>query len=134
MKRVNDGNLLYVDPGLAKQAITGRKPGDARDGVKLNENFVSWASVWPKLEKQIADRKVKTDTTLMGWIGDNYKPSSSPDGWQDAPSFSNRVRETPESVAIILGGRTMRVADPAIAIEKLDAKINRYSELLKCLQ
>ena len=134
MKRVNDGNLLYVDPGLAKQAITGRKPGDARDGVKLNENFVSWASVWPKLEKQIADRKVKTDTTLMGWIGDNYKPSSSPDGWQDAPSFSNRVRETPESVAIIVSGRTMRVPDPTGALEKLDAKINRYSELLKCLQ
>jgi len=134
MKRVNDGNLLYVDPGLAKQAITGRKPGDARDGVKLNENFVSWASVWPKLEKQIADRKVKTDTTLMGWIGDNYKPSSSPDGWQDAPSFSNRVRETPESVAIIVSGRTMRVPNPAGAVEKLDAKINRYSELLKCLQ
>ena len=77
---------------------------------------------------------VKTDTTLMGWIGDNYKPSSSPDGWQDAPSFSNRVRETPESVAIIVSGRTMRVPNPAGAVEKLDAKINRYSELLKCLQ
>jgi hypothetical protein len=53
--------------------------------------------VWPKLEKMIADRKVKTDINLMGWIGDNFKPSSSPQGWEDAPAFSRRAQtETPE--------------------------------------
>lgn len=35
---------------------------------------------------------------------------------------------------IIVGGRTLRIPDPAGAVETLDAKINRYSELLKCLQ
>jgi hypothetical protein len=93
MKRINDGNLLYLDPGLAKQALTGRKTGDA----KLNGSFVSWPGVWPKLEKMISERRVKTDVNLMRWIGDNYKPSSSPQGWQDAPAFSRRVKtDTPE--------------------------------------
>lgn len=95
MKRINDGNLLYVDPGLAKQALTGRKSGDA----KLNGSFVSWPAVWPKLEKMIADRKVKTDVNLMGWIGDNYKPSSSPQGWEDAPAFSQRAKAEDKEVA-----------------------------------
>jgi hypothetical protein len=45
----------------------------------------------------ISERRVKTDVNLMRWIGDNYKPSSSPQGWQDAPAFSNRVKtDTPE--------------------------------------
>lgn len=88
MRRINEGNLLYVDPALAKQAVTGRADGS---GVKANAAFVSWPGVWPKIEKMISDRKVKTDVNLMGWIGDNYKPSSSPTGWQDAPAFSKRV-------------------------------------------
>lgn len=59
----------------------------------------------------------------------------------DAPVASKRGAEadtTPpapaSAVSIIVGGRTMRVPDSAGAVEKLDAKINRYSELLKCLQ
>ena len=58
----------------------------------------------------------------------------------DAVQASNRAApemaapEPAGPVSVILGGRTMRVPAPAIAIEKLDAKINRYSELLKCLQ
>ncbi len=91
MRRINDGSLLYVDPLLAKQALTGRADDS---GIKANENFVSWAGVWPKLQKLIADRKVKTDTDLMRWIGDNYNPRSSEQGWEDAPAFSNR--STPE--------------------------------------
>lgn len=87
MRRINDGNLVYVDPLLAKQALTGRKGSDA----KANENFVSWPGVWPKLQKLIADRKVKTDIDLMRWIGDNFDPRTSPVGFEDAPAFSNKA-------------------------------------------
>lgn len=87
MRRINDGNLVYVDPLLAKQALTGRKGSDA----KANENFVSWPGVWPKLQKLIADRKVKTDIDLMRWIGDNFDPRTSPAGFEDAPAFSNKA-------------------------------------------
>jgi hypothetical protein len=97
MKRINDGNLLYLDPGLAKQALTGRKAGDPKADVKLNGNFVSWPGVWPKLAEMISARTVKTDINLMGWIGKYYTPSSSPQGWEDAPAFSRRAQtETPE--------------------------------------
>jgi hypothetical protein len=91
MKRINDGNLLYLDPGLAKQALTGRKAGDPKADVKLNGNFVSWPGVWPKLAEMISARTVKTDINLMGWIGKYYTPSSSPQGWEDAPAFSQRA-------------------------------------------
>ena len=118
MKRINDGNLLYVDPGLAKQALTGRKSGDA----KLNGNFVSWPAVWPKLEKMIADRKVKTDVNLMGWIGDNYKPSSSPQGWEDAPAFSQRARAEDKEVASLFRElQDARGLGRVRALERVDA-------------
>lgn len=118
MKRINDGNLLYVDPGLAKQALTGRKSGDA----KLNGNFVSWPAVWPKLEKMIADRKVKTDVNLMGWIGDNYKPSSSPQGWEDAPAFSQRAgAEDKEVAGLFRELQDARGLSRVRALERVDA-------------
>ena len=91
MRRIQEGNLLYVDPMLAKQAITGRERGGDKDGVKLNEKFLSWQGVWPTIEKLIQDRRVKTDVDLMGWIGENYKPESSATGMADAPAFSNRA-------------------------------------------
>jgi hypothetical protein len=118
MKRINDGNLLYVDPGLAKQALTGRQSGDAR----LNDKFVSWSAVWPKLEKMISERKVKTDVNLMGWIGDNYKPGSSPQGWEDAPAFSNRARTEDKEVADLFRDlQNARGLGRVRALEKVDA-------------
>lgn len=151
MRRVNEGNLLYVDPALAKQAVTGRKPGDERADVKLNDSFVSWGNVWPKLEKLIAERRVKTDTNLMGWIGNNYRPSSSPDGWRDAPSFSNRVGETPtiEDIPLAeLRGRniTMPVrveetgetgtltVDASVMLEDINERESAMQRLLECLR
>jgi hypothetical protein len=122
MKRINDGNLLYLDPGLAKQAMTGRKAGDPKADVKLNGNFVSWPGVWPKLEKMIADRKVKTDVNLMGWIGDNYKPSSSPQGWEDAPAFSQRARAEDKEVASLFRDlQDARGLGRVRALERVDA-------------
>jgi hypothetical protein len=122
MKRINDGNLLYLDPGLAKQALTGRKAGDPKADVKLNGNFVSWPGVWPKLEKMIADRKVKTDINLMGWIGDNFKPSSSPQGWEDAPAFSQRARAEDKEVAGLFRDlQDARGLGRVRALERVDA-------------
>jgi hypothetical protein len=66
-------------------------------------------------------------TWTEGRVGDALQASN-----RTAPEMAASAPAGP--VSVILGGRTMRVADPAIAIEKLDAKINRYSELLKCLQ
>ena len=97
MRRIQEGNLLYVDPMLAKEAMTGRPRGGPKDGVRLNDNFLSWPAVWPTIEKLIQDRRVKTDVDLMKWIGDNYEPESSPLGMADAPAFSKRARtDTPE--------------------------------------
>jgi hypothetical protein len=118
MKRINDGNLLYVDPGLAKQALTGRKSGDA----KLNGSFVSWPGVWPKLEKMIVDRTVKTDINLMGWIGKYYTPSSSPQGWEDAPAFSQRARaENKEVAGLFRELQDARGLSRVRALERVDA-------------
>jgi hypothetical protein len=79
---------------------------------------------------------------IDGLAADERRGSLPADTSIKGVKFSPSNRAAPEMaasapagpVSVILGGRTMRVADPAIAIEKLDAKINRYSELLKCLQ
>ena len=91
IRRIQQGNLLYVDTMLAKQAMTGRPRGGKKDGVKLNENFLSWPGVWPTIEKLIQDRRVETDVDLMAWIGAKYDPTSSPRGMADAPAFSRRA-------------------------------------------
>jgi hypothetical protein len=78
--------------------------------------------VWPKLEKMIADRKVKTDVNLMGWIGDNYKPSSSPQGWEDAPAFSQRARAEDKEVASLFRDlQDARGLGRVRALERVDA-------------
>ena len=122
MKRINDGNLLYLDPGLAKQALTGRKAGDPKADVKLNGNFVSWPGVWPKLAEMISARTVKTDVNLMGWIGTYYKPTSSPQGWQDAPAFSQRARAEDKEVAGLFRDlQDARGLGRVRALERVDA-------------
>jgi hypothetical protein len=122
MKRINDGNLLYLDPGLAKQALTGRKAGDPKADVKLNGNFVSWPGVWPKLAEMISARTVKTDINLMGWIGKYYTPSSSPQGWEDAPAFSQRARAEDKEVASLFRDlQDARGLGRVRALERVDA-------------
>ncbi len=66
-------------------------------------------------------------TWTEGRVGDAVQASN-----RAAPEMA--ASEPAGPVSVIIGGRTMRVPNPAGAVEKLDAKINRYSELLKCLQ
>ena len=124
MRRIQDGNLLYVDPMLAKEAMTGRPRGGQKDGVKLNGNFLSWPGVWPTIEKLIQDRRVKTDVDLMKWIGDNYNPKSKPQDMADAPAFSNRAATTkadPELASIFKDLDGARGLGRIRAQERVDA-------------
>lgn len=66
-------------------------------------------------------------TWTEGRVGDAVRASN-----RAAPEMA--ASEPAGPVSVIIDGRTMRVPNPAGAVEKLDAKINRYSELLKCLQ
>ena len=98
-RRIYDGNLVYADWLLAKQALTGRALGAPgfQEGGRLNGSFVAWRDIGPVIHKLIADRRVKSDINVLAWIGDNYKPSSSPEGWADVPMFANRMQTaTPE--------------------------------------
>jgi hypothetical protein len=60
----------------------------ANNYTPVNENFVGWRSIEQQLRNMIANKQVKTDMDLLKWIGNNYKPESSPQGWRDVPSFS----------------------------------------------
>lgn len=125
MRRIQEGNLLYVDPALAKKAMTGRPRGGPKDGVRLNDKFLSWAGVWPTIEELIKQRRVKTDVDLMGWIGSNYNPEGEPKrDWADAPSFSNRAatpKADPELASIFKDLDGARGLSLIRAQERVDA-------------
>lgn len=117
VNRIKEGVVLYADPEQAQVALTGRgavplvginagRTGthatpptkgqdsnvtDKADAVKpLNPNYVGWDRVRGVILDGIAQKTIKTDADLMKWIGNQYKPSSSKDGWADAPAFSRK--------------------------------------------
>lgn len=117
VNRIKEGVVLYADPEQAQVALTGRgavplvginagRTGtyatpptkgqgsnvtDKADAVKpLNPNYVGWDRVRGVILDGIAQKTIKTDADLMKWIGNQYKPASSKDGWADAPAFSRK--------------------------------------------
>jgi hypothetical protein len=70
----------------------------------------------------ISARTVKTDINLMGWIGKYYTPSSSPQGWEDAPAFSQRARAEDKEVASLFRDlQDARGLGRVRALERVDA-------------
>lgn len=117
VNRVKSGGVLYADPQQAQVAVTGRgsvplvginageaqfsrtpptkgqgaNVDDLQNSVKpINPNYVGWDRVRDIIMGGIRDKKIKTDVDLMRWIGSNYKPKSSPEGWGDAPAFARK--------------------------------------------
>lgn len=78
LQRVLTGKLRYVELERAQQAV-GK----------------GWARFQPSLTTALANRTVKGELDLVKFIGDNYRPESSPAGWDDAPAFSRREDVTP---------------------------------------
>jgi len=74
LERVQAGKAIYAEMDKAHSAFI---------------NF--WTRFQPSLARGLANRSIKDDLALVKFIGDNYKPSSSPEGWADVPSFSRRT-------------------------------------------
>jgi hypothetical protein len=117
VNRIKEGVVLYADPEQAQVAVTGRgsvplvginageaqfsrtpptkgqdaNVDDLKNSVKpLNPNFVGWDRVRGIILDGISQKKIKSDVDLVKWIGNQYKPGSSPDGWDDAPAFKRK--------------------------------------------
>ena len=117
VNRIKEGGVLYADPEQAQVAVTGRgtvplvginareaqfseapptkgqdiNVADKANAVKpLNPNFVGWDRVRDIILGGIAQKTIKSDVDLMKWIGNQYKPENSPDGWADAPAFARK--------------------------------------------
>ena len=77
---------------LPKTTDSATNVSDPEKYVKpINGKYAGWRTVSTKILGDIANKKVKTDVELMGWIGKHFKGDVA-----DAPSFSERQTRTPE--------------------------------------
>jgi hypothetical protein len=113
--RILKGDVVYADTGMDGQSLrsgtlasqggdtnlaSSTTPGAREGGIVGTQGGLtklqsvlgsSYKVLYPRIKAGLLDKTkngVKTDDGRLAWIGGNFKPESSKEGWQDVPRFS----------------------------------------------
>ena len=130
---LNDAEKISANKMLPAGQMSGKRWAEmiSRSMPEVYERLADspvWESDEVMYRSELA-RELRAQPMFSNRMVPTDLPQSAPNAEVESAATSPKV-----PVTVIFDGRTMRVPDVVSALKKLDAKINRYSELLKCLQ
>ncbi|CAB4159173.1 hypothetical protein UFOVP707_59 [uncultured Caudovirales phage] len=139
LKSVLTGDVLYADVEKAQRAINDfraqfrRSPARQASGKNVPQEDTdpidsAWKSIRDVLLDGVGRKSIKTDLDLIRFIGNNYRADERKDGWEDAPSFSQRQPQSPGwSATLPAPSRLERVVyelqDKQVDLKKVTAAV-----------